>query len=57
MFDYLGMELDFESCPGTKIISMIKYLQKVIAEFPELIEKTTDCEQVVRSRTGCGFFN
>ena len=43
MFDYLGMELDFESCPGTMIVSMIKYLQKVIQEFPELIEKTTAC--------------
>ena len=37
------MELDFESCPGTMIISMIKYLQKVIEEFPELIEKITAC--------------
>ena len=24
--DYLGMELDFGTCPGTLIISMIKYL-------------------------------
>ena len=24
VFDYLGMDLDFESCPGTMIISMIK---------------------------------
>ena len=23
VFDYLGMDLDFESCPGTVIISMI----------------------------------
>ena len=30
VFDYLGMELDFESCLGTMIVSMIKYLQKVI---------------------------
>ena len=43
VFDYLGMEIDFESCPGTMIISMIKYLQKIIAEFPELSEKTTAC--------------
>ena len=43
VFDYLGMELDFEACPGTRIVSMIKYLQKVIEEFPELIEKTTAC--------------
>ena len=43
LFDYLVMELDFESCPGTMIVSMIKYLQKVIQEFPELIKKTTAC--------------
>ena len=43
VFDYLGMELEFESCPGSMIVSMIKYLQKVIEEFPELIEKTTAC--------------
>ena len=24
--EYLGMELDFGTCPGTLIISMIKYL-------------------------------
>ena len=27
VFDYLGIELDFETCPGTMIVSMIKYLQ------------------------------
>ena len=26
VFDYLGIDLDFESQPGTMIISMIKYL-------------------------------
>ena len=26
VFDYLGMELDFATCPGTMIVSMIKYL-------------------------------
>ena len=26
VFDYLGMELDFETCPNTTIVSMIKYL-------------------------------
>jgi hypothetical protein len=30
--DYLGMELDFGSCPGTMIISMIKYLLSVWAQ-------------------------
>ena len=39
VFDYLGMELDFESSPGIMIILMIKSLQKVIAEYPELIKK------------------
>ena len=36
MHDYLGMDLDFGTCPGTMIISMIKYLQKVIGEFLEV---------------------
>ena len=36
MCDYVGMELDFKSCPGIMIVLMIKYLQKVIAEFPEI---------------------
>ena len=31
--DYLGMDLDFESEPGVLIISMIKYLQKIIEEW------------------------
>ena len=33
--DYLGIEMDFVSGPGTVIISMIKYLQKIIEKFPE----------------------
>ena len=40
---YLGMELDFGTCPGTLIISMIKYLQKIIDEFPEVIRGTKAC--------------
>ena len=32
VFDYLGMDLDFESCPGTMIISMIKYLDAMFEE-------------------------
>ena len=31
---YLGIELEFRTCPGTLIISMIKYLQKIIYELP-----------------------
>ena len=34
VFDYLGMDLDFESDPGTLIISMIKYLHEIIKEWP-----------------------
>ena len=29
------MDLDFESCPGTMITSMIKYLDVMIVEWPE----------------------
>ena len=32
VFDYLGMDLDFESCPGTMVISMIKYLDAMFEE-------------------------
>ena len=35
--DYLGMDIDWDSVPGTMIVSMIKYLQKVIEEFPEVM--------------------
>ena len=31
--DYLGMDMDWESKEGVLIISMIKYLQKVIEEW------------------------
>ena len=30
--DYLGMQLDFGTCPGSMIISMIKYLQNILDE-------------------------
>ena len=40
MHDYLGMDLDF-STPGTLQVSMIKYLKKVLANFPELIHSTS----------------
>ena len=35
VFYYLGMDLEFESCPGTMIISMIKYLDAMFEEWPE----------------------
>ena len=38
--DYLGMDLDYESKPGVLIISMIKYLQKIIEEWPEQLTVT-----------------
>ena len=37
------MELDFATCPGTMIVSMIKYLQKIIEEFPEVLRGTKAC--------------
>ena len=43
LHNYLGMELDFGMCPGTLIIYMIKYLQKIIDEFPEVLRGTKDC--------------
>ena len=41
--DYLGMETDFGTCPGTLIIPMINYLQKIIDEFPEVLRGTKGC--------------
>ena len=38
--DYLGMDLDF-STKGVAKISMIKYLRKVISDFPEEIKGTS----------------
>ena len=35
VFYYLGMDLEFESCPGTMIISMIKSLDAMVEEWPE----------------------
>ena len=37
---YLGMDIDSASVPGTIIVSMIKYLYKVIEEFPEVLQGT-----------------
>ena len=41
--NYLGMELYFGTCPGTLIISVIKYLQKIIDEFPNVLRGTKAC--------------
>ena len=41
--DYLGMQLDFGTCPGSMIISMIKYLQKILDEWPEVLGGTKAC--------------
>ena len=38
--DYIGMELDFGTCLGALIISMIKHLQKIIDEFPQVLRGT-----------------
>ena len=44
--DYLVMDLDFGTIPGTMLISMIKYLQKRIDEFPEVLRGTKVCPAV-----------
>ena len=41
VFVYLGMDLDFESCLGTMIISTIKYLYTMIEEWPEELKGCT----------------
>ena len=35
--EYLGMDINWASVLGTTIVSMIKYLHKVIEEFPEVL--------------------
>ena len=35
--NYLGLDMDWPSVPGTLIVTVIKYLQKVIEKFPELL--------------------
>ena len=37
LHEYLGMDIDWASVPGTIIASIIKYLYKLIEEFPELL--------------------
>ena len=41
--DYLVMEIDFGTFPGTFIISMIKYRQKIMDGFPEVLRATKAC--------------
>ena len=43
MHNYLGMDLDFGTNPGTMMISVIKYLQKIIDEFPDVLSGTKVC--------------
>ena len=38
--EYLGMNIDWVSVSGKMIVSMIKYLHKVIEEFPEILRGT-----------------
>ena len=35
VFDYLGMDINYGLMPGVLITSMIKYLTKVLKEWPE----------------------
>ena len=37
------MQLDFGTCHGLMIISMIKYLHKIIYEWPEVLGVTKAC--------------
>ena len=41
VFDYLGMDIHFESCPGTVIVSMIKYPDAMFEEWPEELKGYT----------------
>ena len=41
--NYLVMELNVGTCPGTLIISVIKYLQNIIDKFPEVLRGTKGC--------------
>ena len=38
--EYLGMDIDWATVPGIMIVSMSKYLSKVLEEFPEIIKGT-----------------
>ena len=39
--EYLGMDIDWLTKPGVMIVSMVKYLQKIIKEFPEAIKSAS----------------
>ena len=53
VYDYLSMHLDFGTCPGSMIISMIKYLQKILDEWPEVLGGTKAApQQTTCSRSG-----
>ena len=39
--EYLGMDIEWLTKPGVMIVSMVKYLQKIIEEFPEVIKLTS----------------
>ena len=36
----MGMEMDFGTDPGTTIVSMIKYLKRIIEELSEALRRT-----------------
>ena len=38
--EYLGMDIDRMTKPGTMIVSVIKCLYKVIEKFPDIIKET-----------------
>ena len=53
--EYLGMEIDWLTNPGVMIVSMVKYLQKVIEEFPEAIMSTHQLIMFILSALMCLF--
>ena len=38
--EYLGIDMDWGTIPGTMIVTMVNYLAKVIEEFPEVLTST-----------------
>ena len=41
LHEYLGMDIDWLTKPGVMIVSMVKYIQNIIEEFPEAIKSTS----------------
>ena len=39
--EYLGMDIDWLTKPGVRIVYMVSYLQKIIDKFPEVIKSTS----------------